>query len=638
MASPTGAQYVFLETAYEDLLGRPADGSGLQTYASFLANGGSSQDARSLLAHSAEAQSDIEIIYRQVFGREADANGLAAYEDALAGGGSLGEVRSLLAHSPEAETDINRIYQEALGRNADNGGLATYKDALGGGASLQAVRATVAHSPEAQNNLSLIYQQVLGRDADSGGLATYEDAITGSWDLGAVRSDLAHSAEAQSDLTALFQTVLSRDPSVAEVAGGATLLAKGVSLQDLAGLLRTNLNLANLPVGFGSSDLDISLRAIGQTIPGAGHGLASSPINWPGDDTVGGGITTIIGAAGHRIDFGDVTATVLVNTLAGADTVALGSGNVTVLGAGTDLIAAGVSGASLIQASRGSMSVVLGLTGSDTVFAGAGDTIIGSVGSTANATVIGANSDTINLTGWNGKAVIDVTQGNQAVTLGGGAATVFGGSGDTIATGAGTSTIVGGASGGMAIQLGASGTVSITDTHGTGAGISADTITASTGSATATIRLASGDSVDLSRNSGDNLINALAGNDTIALGSGHATVFAAQGDSVTGGSGSLTTGFGSGAVNVSLPGTHSPANIGDVGLQGTDTVTGFTQGQDLIFFQGAHANGLTPTQNLVSATSTTVGGTPSTILTFPDGTKMTPVSFNPSQIDNTFFK
>ena len=73
-------------------------------------------------------------------------------------------------------------------------------------------------------------------------------------------------------------------------------------------------------------------------------------------------------------------------------------------------------------------------------------------------------------------------------------------------------------------------------------------------------------------------------------------------------------------------------------IQGTDTVTGFTQGQDLIYFQAAHANGLTPAQNLVSATSTSLNGTASTTLTFPDGTKMTLVGFNPSQIDNTFFK
>jgi hypothetical protein len=91
-------------------------------------------------------------------------------------------------------------------------------------------------------------------------------------------------------------------------------------------------------------------------------------------------------------------------------------------------------------------------------------------------------------------------------------------------------------------------------------------------------------------------------------------------------------------VNVSLPGGHGAATIGDVGITGTDTVTGFTQGQDLLFFSGAHANGQTPTQNLVSATSTTVNGVASTVLTFPDNTKMTLVGFNPNQINDTFFK
>ena len=50
--------------------------------------------------------------------------------------------------------------------------------------------------------------------------------------------------------------------------------------------------------------------------------------------------------------------------------------------------------------------------------------------------------------------------------LGSDAATVFGAAGGTIASG--TSTIIDGATGKMSVQLGASGTVNITDAHRTG--------------------------------------------------------------------------------------------------------------------------------------------------------------------------
>jgi Ca2+-binding RTX toxin-like protein len=394
-------------------------------------------------------------------------------------------------------------------------------------------------------------------------------------------------------------------------------------------------------LGASSSALAILLGGVVQIGSGSDTVFTANSNSVGAQTGVGGSATLLLGS-NNDVNLAEATGSVVINALAGGDRITLGSGAATVFGAAGASISgafvdAGAASAALIDATPGFMKVILGSTGSDTVFAGAGDTITGASGGTANATVIGAANDSVNLTGWNGNAVINASQGTQSLTLGRGAATVFGGAGDTIATGLGTSTIVDDAIGQMSVQLGASGMANITDTHRTGT--PGDTITAASGSAAnATINLASGDSVNLSGGNGSALINALAGNDTITLGSGDATVFAAQADSVTGGFGSSVIAFGAGAVNVSLPGGHGAATIGDVGTQGTDTVTGFAQGQDLIFFQGAHAGGLTPTQNLLSATSTTVNGTASTVLTFPDGTQMTLVGYSPSQINDTFFK
>jgi Ca2+-binding RTX toxin-like protein len=304
-----------------------------------------------------------------------------------------------------------------------------------------------------------------------------------------------------------------------------------------------------------------------------------------------------------------------------------------VFGAATDAISTGAAIA-FINTTMGNMSVVLGASGSDTVFSGTGDTITGAAGGTANATVIGAAGDRINLAGWNGTANINATFGNEGVTVGGGAATVFGGAGDTISTGSSSNAFIAGQAGNMSIQIGSSGSATIYDVQGS-SGVGGDTITAvAGGTASANVILASGDRVDLTGGLGNATINALAGNDTVTLGSGMATVFAAQGDTVTAGAGASTILVGSGAVNISLPGGHGAATIGDVGTNGTDTVTGFTQGQDKIFFQGqSNTPGGTRDQVIAAQQHPTAN---TTVLTFPDGTTMTLVGI--TNVDQTFFK
>jgi Ca2+-binding RTX toxin-like protein len=314
--------------------------------------------------------------------------------------------------------------------------------------------------------------------------------------------------------------------------------------------------------------------------------------------------------------------------------VTLGSGPATVFGAGGDTISLGASSSGFVIANLGGMSIQIGSSGADTIFdtgSTGGNTITAASGGTASANVILAARDQINLTGGMGNATVNALAGNDTVTLGSGAGTVFGGAGDAISLGAGTAGFVVANAGGMSIQIGTSGSDTIFDTGTTGH----DTITAANGgTASANIFLASGDKVDLTGGKGNATVNALAGNDTVTLGSGPATVFAAQGDTVTAGAGTSTIVVGSGAVNVSLPGAHGAATIGDVGTQGTDTVTGFTQGQDLIFFNGqTDTTGGTRDQVIAAQTHPTAS---STLLTFPDGTTMTLVGI--SAVDKTFFK
>jgi len=186
---------------YQQVLGRDPDSGGLAYSQSALAAGASLADLRAAIAHSQEAQNDLNAIYRQVLGRDADNGGAANYENALGGGFTLGAVRGDLAQSTEGQNDLNLIYRQVLGRDIDNtSGFFTYTRLLASGGSLQDVRSSVAHSNEARNDLNLIYQQVLGRDIDSSGLATYQNALAEGFSLVDVRLDVAHSAEAQNRL------------------------------------------------------------------------------------------------------------------------------------------------------------------------------------------------------------------------------------------------------------------------------------------------------------------------------------------------------------------------------------------------------------------------------------------------------
>jgi uncharacterized protein DUF4214 len=261
---------------YEQILGRAPDSAGLALYAGALANGTSAADVQSMIAHSPEAQHDIDLMFQQVLGRNVDSSGLADYQNALAGGASLANLRALLGQSPEAQNDLNQLYRQVLGRDGDNGGLGSYASLIANGASLQDVRSILAHSGEAQNDLNLIYQQVLDRDGDTSGVANYQNALGSGWTLNGVRADILHSAEAQSDLRRLFTSILGRDPNAAELAGAESRLGQGESLQGLENDLSASGSAGGFTVlAAGAGDMAIAAPT-GPTSfmfnnPGFGH-------------------------------------------------------------------------------------------------------------------------------------------------------------------------------------------------------------------------------------------------------------------------------------------------------------------------------------------------------------------------------
>ena len=92
---------VIVNRMYQEVLGRSADSSGLNTHISQLRNGKSINDIRASLAASAEAKQAINRQYNQVLGRNGDPAGLNHYQQKLIAGATLTDIRNALADSEE---------------------------------------------------------------------------------------------------------------------------------------------------------------------------------------------------------------------------------------------------------------------------------------------------------------------------------------------------------------------------------------------------------------------------------------------------------------------------------------------------------------------------------------------------------
>jgi len=225
-------------------------------------------------------------------------------------------------------------------------------------------------------------------------------------------------------------------------------------------------------------------------------------------------------------------------------------------------------------------------------------------------TVIGGAGDII--IGGPGPNLINGLAGPESITGGSGNTTVWGGAGGTITGGTGN-LLVDGTLGGQRIGGGSGASIIIA-----GAG---DTVTGSTGSGASTIIGAEG--ATITGGSGSDLINGVAGLQSITGGSGATTVWGGPGDTITGGPGELS---------VAIDHINSPGAVlvGDNGVKGSITVTGFSQlAGDRLFFP----NETTASISGVVASAQTSNG--NTLVTLPDGATMTLVGI--THIDSTFF-
>ncbi len=183
--SPYGPAGNFVSQAYEDLLNRPADTSGL-AYWSGQINQGEITKAQVALAIEGSQEyeaAEVRQGYTRYLHRSADDAGLAAWTGFLQSGGTLTQFETAVVGSPEyfqsrgtgtRDGFLNALYQDALGHEVDTSGRTAWDQALASGMNTAQVAAAVFASTEFQQDLVQgWYQEFLHRTADTGGLITW---------------------------------------------------------------------------------------------------------------------------------------------------------------------------------------------------------------------------------------------------------------------------------------------------------------------------------------------------------------------------------------------------------------------------------------------------------------------------------
>src|SRR6267154_1118043 len=312
-----------------------------------------------------------------------------------------------------------------------------------------------------------------------------------------------------------------------------------------------------------------------------------------------------------------------VQDTGGNDSIFAGDGNVSILGAAGDTITGGTGSNQFIDAHLGNQLVFGGSAGAATIWGGAGDTIIGGAG---NATIGGVSGDTI--TGGTGNYFIDAHVSNESVVGGSaGNGTIWGGAGDTIQGGAGNVTIGGGSgdtiTGGTGnyfidAHLSNQSVVGGSGGNGTIWGGAGDPIRGGAGNLT--IGGGAGDTII--GGSGTEFIDASLGNQSVVGGSGNETIWGAAGDTIQGAS-------GSGQALIGFAGGNQTAWDDGATSTGNDSIFGFSQSSN----DRISLNGSTDTISNVAGSAVTSGG--NTTITLSDGSHITLLGV--SSINNSFF-
>ena len=339
---------------------------------------------------------------------------------------------------------------------------------------------------------------------------------------------------------------------------------------------------------------------------------------------VGAPQDTLVGGSGSQILSALVPGMPL--TTGAGQTITGGTGNESIWGGSSDLIATGTGNNQQIVVSGVNTTVLAGRSGSATILVGnASDTVSSLAGSTQNLVLAAGPNNLVNLAGNSG---LDA---------------VIGAAADTITGGSGITNVEGGV-GSMIIQAGAAGQTNFSGSTGH----AADTIRGGAGNLDFNPGsvAGTGDLIDLTAATGQSTINAfsfgsigIAAPDTILAGSGNDSVFAGANDVVGIARSAATVGGSHQWIHAdTVPGST-------VGFGTLDSVAGTSSAQvsigsfntttDFLFYP--NENPTTTGAILATSQATTVGGQASCLIILPDGTHVTLIGVSQAQLTPALF-
>jgi len=205
----------FVTQVYQDLLARPVDSSGMQFWGGMLDTGILSRDqVVQGIQNSLEYRIvEVNTAYQQVLDRQADPSGLNTFVHFLQDGGTVPQLKAILGSSQEFinnaqsldstaglttanEKTVDYLFQKILNRSADSSGLAAFSSALDNDVAPLAVASAIVSSQEAdRDQVNNLYSQFLKRQADGPGLDGFTQALLKGASLEAVVGGMVGSDE-----------------------------------------------------------------------------------------------------------------------------------------------------------------------------------------------------------------------------------------------------------------------------------------------------------------------------------------------------------------------------------------------------------------------------------------------------------
>ncbi len=227
-------------------------------------------------------------LYQDVLGRPADPSGLASWSSFLSAGNSRAQMVLDLEASQEYRNDeVDHVYTTLLQRPPDPPGLGQWSAALAAGLTIEQMEADIVGSPEYYQNrggsttegfLTALYQDILQRTPDAGGLSAFTQAMRNGASRTQVASVLLQSTEfLQDDVEGAYELFLARSADPASLNGWVAAMQAGLTDQQLvAGLVSSN-EYFNFSQARGPLNANAPLESVTQMVSAVQGGTLTLP-------------------------------------------------------------------------------------------------------------------------------------------------------------------------------------------------------------------------------------------------------------------------------------------------------------------------------------------------------------------------